>query len=88
MLWVGGTLCVHREFDPEAVLASIERHRLTCGWMAPVMRSAGAVTMPDPDRFDLDTFAWCIAGGEDAGVAHPRFHAGVHARPLRRRVRQ
>lgn len=63
VLWVGGTLCVHREFDPEAVLASIDRHRLTCGWMAPVMLSR-ILAVPDAGRFDLDSFGWCIAGGE------------------------
>lgn len=63
VLWVGGTLCVHREFDPEAVLASIERQRLTCGWMAPVMLSR-VLAVPDPERFALETFGWCIAGGE------------------------
>ncbi len=63
VMWVGGTLCVHREFDPEAVLASIERHTLTCGWMAPVMLSR-VLAVPEPQRFDLGSFKWCIAGGE------------------------
>ena len=31
VLWVGGTLSCTASSDPEAVLASIERHRLTCG---------------------------------------------------------
>lgn len=63
VMWVGGTLCIHREFDPETVLASIERHGLTCGWMAPVMLSR-VLAVPEPQRFDLSTFKWCIAGGE------------------------
>ncbi|CPN82769.1 substrate-CoA ligase [Bordetella pertussis] len=79
VLWVGGTLCVHREFDPEAVLASIERHRLTCGWMAPVMLSR-VLTVPDPDRFDLDTFAWCIAGGEKTPESRIRDFTRVFTR--------
>ena len=29
------------------MLASIERHRLTCGWMAPVMLNR-VLTVPDP----------------------------------------
>lgn len=63
VLWVGGTLYVHREFDPEAVLASIERWKLTCGWMAPVMLNR-VLAVPEPQRFDLSSFKWCIAGGE------------------------
>src|SRR5690606_22609568 len=63
VLWVGGTLCIHREFDPEAVLASIDEHRLTCGWMAPVMLSR-VLSVPEPQRYDLSSFKWCIAGGE------------------------
>ncbi|MCD0501893.1 AMP-binding protein [Bordetella petrii] len=63
VLWVGGMFCVQREFDPEAVLAAIERHRLTCGWMAPVMLSR-VLALPNPERFDVRSFGWCIAGGE------------------------
>lgn len=63
VLWVGGTLCLHREFDPEAALTSIERHRLTCGWMAPVMISR-TLAVESPERFDLSSFRWCIGGGE------------------------
>ena len=63
VLWVGGTLYVYRDFDPETVLTAIERHRLTSGWMAPVMLGR-VLALPDSGRFDLSSFAWCIAGGE------------------------
>lgn len=63
VLWAGGVLCVHREFDPEAALAAIERYRLTCGWMAPVMLSR-TLAVTQPERFDLSSFRWCIGGGE------------------------
>lgn len=63
VLWLGGTLCIYREFDPEAALSAIERHRLTCGWMAPVMLSR-TLAVDSPERFDLSSFRWCIAGGE------------------------
>lgn len=63
VLWVGGTMCVHREFDSLAVLASIDRHKLNCGWMAPVMLSRVLAT-PEAAHFDLASFEWCIAGGE------------------------
>lgn len=79
VLWVGGALCVHREFDPEAVLASIERHRLTCGWMAPVMLSR-ILAVPDAGRFDLDSFAWCIAGGEKTPESRIRDFTRVFTR--------
>ncbi|MDF8362274.1 AMP-binding protein [Achromobacter anxifer] len=79
VLWVGGTLCVHREFDPEAVLASIERHRLTCGWMAPVMLSR-VLAVQNPERYALDTFGWCIAGGEKTPESRIRDFTRVFTR--------
>lgn len=79
VLWVGGTLCVHREFDPEAVLASIERHRLTCGWMAPVMLSR-VLAVPNPERYSLDSFGWCIAGGEKTPESRIRDFTRVFTR--------
>ncbi|MGE4369894.1 MAG: long-chain-fatty-acid--CoA ligase [Burkholderiaceae bacterium] len=63
VLEMGGTLCVLREFDPVQVLASIQKHRITCGWMAPVMLSR-VLAVPNAADFDVSTFRWCIAGGE------------------------
>jgi len=63
LLWRGGAMCVLRDYAPEAVLAAIERHRLTCGWMAPVMLS-GVLAHPGRERFDLASFKWLIGGGE------------------------
>lgn len=40
VLWVGGMVMIHRDFDPSHVLASIEAEKLTCAWLAPVMTSA------------------------------------------------
>src|SRR6478736_918451 len=37
VLWVGGMLYVHRDFDVERVLTSIATEKLTCAWLAPVM---------------------------------------------------
>ncbi|MDM9558452.1 AMP-binding protein [Bordetella petrii] len=79
VLWVGGTLCVQREFEPQAVLAAIERHRLTCGWMAPVMLNR-VLAVPDPGRFDLSTFGWCIAGGEKTPESRIRDFTRVFTR--------
>ncbi|PMR74782.1 long-chain-fatty-acid--CoA ligase [Billgrantia endophytica] len=63
LLWQGGTLCVHREFDAEAALASIERHQLTCAWTAPVMLNQ-ILAVENSERFDLSSLRWCIGGGE------------------------
>ena len=63
VLWMGGLLCVHREFDPVAAMESIERHRLTSAWMAPVMVGR-ILALPDVGRYDVSSFRWCIAGGE------------------------
>jgi len=63
VLWVGGALYVHREFDADAALRSIEDERLTCAWMAPVMMSR-VLDCPDRHRYDLASLRWCIGGGE------------------------
>lgn len=63
VMWVGGTLVVVRDFDPEAVLATIARERATGSWMAPVMIGR-LIDFEGRDRFDLSSFRWCIAGGE------------------------
>lgn len=63
LLWLGGTLVLHRDFDPDQVLAAIGRHRVTCGWLAPVMLNR-VLAVERPDRFDLASLRWCIGGGE------------------------
>ena len=40
VLWVGGTLYVHRDFEVERTLAAIAAEKLTCAWLAPVMLGA------------------------------------------------
>ena len=47
VLWVGGMLYIHRDFDVERVLQSIAAEKLTCAWFAPVM--LGAI-LAQPDR--------------------------------------
>jgi fatty-acyl-CoA synthase len=64
VLWMGGSLCVHREFDPLAALESIARHRLTGGWMAPVMTNAVLSLGTQAQRLDLSSLRWLIGGGE------------------------
>ena len=61
--WLGGTLCILRDFDEAAALAAIETERLTGGWLAPVMLGR-LLAYPDRERFDRSTIRWVIGGGE------------------------
>ncbi len=63
VLWTGGALCIHREFEPRAALAAIAEHRLTGGWMAPTMLNA-ILGLKDAADYDLASFKWLIGGGE------------------------
>ncbi|MDB5890061.1 MAG: AMP-binding enzyme family protein 22 [Polaromonas sp.] len=80
VLLVGGALFVLRDFEPEAVLAAIQRERLTCGWMAPVMLNR-VLAYAGRSRFDVSSFKWLIGGGERTPEERIReftalFHAG------------
>ncbi len=63
VLWLGGLLIVHRDFEPEQVLADIERERINCAWFAPVMIGR-LLACEQRGRYDVGSFRWCIAGGE------------------------
>ncbi len=63
VLWAGGMIYVHRDFDPAAVLGSIQSHRLNAAWLAPVMTS-GLIAYPDRAAFDVSSMRWVIGGGE------------------------
>ena len=63
VLWMGGLVIIHRDFDPDAVLAEIERERINCAWFAPVMVGR-LLACEGRDRYDVSSFRWCIAGGE------------------------
>ena len=63
VLWVGGMLHVHRDFDATRALASIEAERLTCAWLAPVMLGH-MLSLEERERFDVSSFKWTIGGGE------------------------
>lgn len=72
VLWVGGMLCLHREFDALAAIQSIEQERLTGAWLAPVMTSA-ILSHPDRDKHDVTSMKWVIGGGER--TPEPRIRA-------------
>lgn len=63
VLWLGGMICIHRDFAAEPVLRSIAAERLNAAWLAPVMTSA-LLTCPERERFDVSNLAWVIGGGE------------------------
>lgn len=56
-------MCILRDFDPAWMLAAIERERLTCAWMAPVMLGR-ALTLEGRQKYDLTSLRWTIGGGE------------------------
>src|SRR3954463_11120630 len=63
VLWHGGMLSIHRNFEPEAALAAIEAEKLNAAWLAPVMTTA-ILTCPARDKYDVSSLRWAIGGGE------------------------
>jgi len=63
VLQMGGTMVVLRDFDPVRVLETIERERISCGWLAPVMLN-GTLTCPERENYDVSSLKWIIGGGE------------------------
>lgn len=59
----GGSITILREFEPEAVLAAIARHRITGVWLAPIMLNR-LLAFEGRDRFDTSSIQWVIGGGE------------------------
>jgi len=72
VLWVGGTICVHRDFDPIAAIRSIEEEQLTGAWFAPVMLG-GILAHPDRARHAVSSIKWIVGGGER--TPEPRIRA-------------
>lgn len=60
-LLLGGTLNIHRTFDPEAVLADIEQERLTFFFGVPTMLIA-MLRSPSLGNRDLSTLRTCMYG--------------------------
>ncbi|MFL6837104.1 MAG: AMP-binding protein [Bradyrhizobium sp.] len=63
VLWHGGMLSIHRNFEPEQALAAIEAEKLNAAWFAPAMTTA-ILTCPTRDRYDVSSLKWAIGGGE------------------------
>jgi fatty-acyl-CoA synthase len=72
VLWTGGSLCIQRDFDPAGALELIERERLNCAWLAPVM-TAGLIAAQREAQRELSSLQWAIGGGER--TPEERIHA-------------
>ncbi|OCK61498.1 AMP-binding protein [Bradyrhizobium sp. LMTR 3] len=75
VLWHGGLLSIHRNFEPEQALAAIEAEKLNAAWFAPVMTTA-ILTCPTRDRYDVSSLRWAIGGGEKTPEARIRAFSG------------
>ncbi|MGH6707388.1 MAG: AMP-binding protein [Bradyrhizobium sp.] len=71
VLWQGGMMSIHRNFDPEDALAAIESERLNSAWFAPVMTTA-MLACPNSKRYDVSSLRWAIGGGEKTPEARIR----------------
>jgi fatty-acyl-CoA synthase len=63
VLYAGGELVILPAFDPEEVLAAIERHRVSIVWLPPAMVNM-ILAHPGNDRHDLSSLRLVISGGE------------------------
>jgi len=63
VLWIGGMLYVHRDFDVDRVLNSVATEKLTSAWLAPVMLGS-ILAHPHRAAFDVSSLRWVIGGGE------------------------
>ncbi|MFK4056246.1 MULTISPECIES: class I adenylate-forming enzyme family protein [unclassified Brevundimonas] len=52
--WVGGVVYLHRTYDPAAILADIETHRITATHMAPTLVQ-GLLDCPDIETRDISS---------------------------------
>jgi fatty-acyl-CoA synthase len=63
MVAAGATTIIHRTFDASAVVAEIERSRVSTVWLAPAMVNA-IMAWPGVDERDLSSVRLVIGGGE------------------------
>ncbi len=61
-LYLGGRIVIRNDFDPEEVLRSIERNRITHVLLTPTMM-AQILALPSADRFNLATLRTVLYGG-------------------------
>jgi acyl-CoA synthetase (AMP-forming)/AMP-acid ligase II len=63
ILWLGGCVCIQRDFDPAGALELIAREKLTGTWSAPVMMNQ-MLNAAQQKTYGLATLKWWIGGGE------------------------
>lgn len=63
ILWLGGCVCIQRDFDPAGALELIAREKITGTWSAPVMMNQMLIAAQQK-TYDLATLKWWIGGGE------------------------
>ena len=83
---MGGTLVIHRDFDAEAALQTIQDEHITRAWFAPVMTNM-VLNLADRDRFDVTSPVVRRRGRAHARIPHPGVHRVLHQCPLYRRLR-
>ena len=76
VLWMGGTLVIHRDFDPQAALRAIQDEEVTGVWFAPVMTNT-ILNLADRGRYDVSSLRWCIGGGERTPESRIREFTGL-----------
>ncbi len=79
VLWVGGALCIHRDFDPVSAIRSIQQEKLTSAWLAPVMMSS-ILAHPERGGYDVSSIKWVIGGGERTPEPRIREFSGYFTR--------
>jgi acyl-CoA synthetase (AMP-forming)/AMP-acid ligase II len=57
--WVGGTVILHRVFDPVAMLETIQRERITMTFMVAAMLQA-VLDVPNLDAYDLSSISMIV----------------------------
>ena len=63
VLWRGGMICLHREFNAEAALSAVATERITGMAMVPIMTGM-MLACPGRERFDVSSLRWIAGGGE------------------------
>lgn len=63
LLMLGGMYVLHREFDELRALEAIERYRIDCLWLAPVMLGR-VLNCPERERYDVSSVRLVLGGGE------------------------
>lgn len=63
VLYAGGSLVIHRSFDPAETLKTIDKEKITNLWLAPSMMIR-VLNEPTFDQYDISSLRFIIDGGE------------------------